>query len=412
VLFLADRKAPIATVQVFYHVGSKDESPGRRGIAHMFEHMMFKGTARVPPEEHARMLKEVGGIANAYTTEDLTVYHQTIPPSYVGFALELEADRMRNLRLVPATVDAERKVVIEEKQLRIDNSPIGQALETFRATAFERHPYRWTAAGVLEDLQKLSVDDCRRFYDAYYQPNNATLVIVGDLGEGEVRRLVERHFGAIPRGTDPPRVIVSEPPQTKPRDRTLERPVELPVMIGGYHIPRAGHPDLPALRVLAAVLAEGESSRLHRRLVRGERLAVAAGGVTEALEDAGLFMVFALHLPDRDAARIRQVLFEEIATIRREAVSAEELERAKNQLAAQHVYGLEGVDGIAGQLGEARYVLGDWRRFLEGAERYLAVTAADVTRVAGTYLRDEGLTLVTLRPRGAQAGPGRTGVGR
>src|SRR4051812_4327946 len=205
VLLLEDHKAPIATVQVFYRVGSQDEHPGIRGIAHMFEHMMFKGTERVPPEAHARLLKEVGGVTNAFTTEDLTAYHDTVPPSYVGFALELEAERMRHLKLLPATVSSERDVVIEEKRLRIDNDPVGKALELFRATAFVRHPYQWTAIGTVEDLRSVTVADCQKFYDTYYQPNNAMLIIVGDVREAEARRLVDQHFGPVPRGSAPPR---------------------------------------------------------------------------------------------------------------------------------------------------------------------------------------------------------------
>ena len=219
VLFLPNHKAPIATVQVFYHVGSKDEHVGIRGVAHMFEHMMFKGTEHVAPEEHARLLKEVGGQVNAFTTEDLTAYHDTVPPSYLGFAMQLEAERMRSLKLFPAIIDSERKVVEEEKRLRIDNNPIGKAIERFRALAYTKHPYNWTAIGTIEDLDKVTPEDCQKFYDTYYQPNNATLIVVGDVQEAEVRSLADKYFGPIPRGAEPPRNYVEEPPQTAMRSR-------------------------------------------------------------------------------------------------------------------------------------------------------------------------------------------------
>jgi zinc protease len=396
VLFLADHKAPIASVYVFYHVGSKDEHVGIRGVAHMFEHMMFKGSERVPPEQHARLLKEVGGQVNAYTTEDVTAYHDTVPPSYVGFALELEAERMRNLKLLPSTVDSERRVVEEEKRLRVDNDPVGKAIEQFRLLAYAKHPYNWTPIGTIEDLEKVRPADCQAFYDRYYRPNNATLIIVGDVEESEVRGLVEKHFGAIPRGPDPPRNTIEEPPQTAPRTSTLRMEVQLPVLVGGYHIPRASDPDVPALEVLATILSAGESSRLHQRLVRRDRLAVAAGGLTEALEDPGLFIVYAAYLPDRDGAKVEAALAEEIARVRDKPVTADELEKAKNQLAAGFVFGLQTVDGVAQALGRAQYVEGDWRRFVAGASRYLAVTAADVQRVARTYLGDAALTRVTV----------------
>jgi zinc protease len=401
VLFLADHKAPIATVQVFYHVGSKDEHIGIRGVAHMFEHMMFKGSTHVPPEEHARLLKEVGGQVNAFTTEDLTAYHDTVPPSYVGFAMQLEAERMRQLKLFPATVDSERHVVEEEKRLRIDNDPVGKAIERFRALAYLKHPYNWTAIGTIEDLEKVTPADCQRFYDSYYQPNNATLIVVGDLDEGTVRKLADEAFGSIPRGPAPPRTPVEEPPQTAARNATLAVEVQIPVFVGGYHIPRAADPDLPALEVLATILSGGESSRLHQRLVRHDHLAIAAGGLTEPLEDPGLFIVYAAYLPDRDPAKVAAALAEEIARVRDKPVTPEELDRAKNQLAAGFVFGLQTVDGVAQALGHAEYVEGDWHRFVEGATRYLAVTAADVQRVARKYLVDANLTRVTLTPTGA-----------
>jgi zinc protease len=396
VLFLADHKAPIATVQVFYHVGSKDERVGIRGVAHMFEHMMFKGSRHVPPEQHARLLKEVGGQVNAFTTEDLTAYHDTVPPSYVGFALELEAERMRNLLLTPTTVDSERRVVEEEKRLRVDNDPVGKAIEAFRALAYAKHPYNWTPIGTIEDLESVKPADCQAFYDRYYRPGNATLIVVGDVEEQATRALVDKHFGAIPPGPEPTRAYAIEPPQTALRTSTLRLEVQLPVVVGGYHIPRAADPDVPALEVLATILSSGESSRLHQRLVRKDRLAIAAGGVAQALEDPGLFIVYAAYLPDRDGSKVEAALAEEVARVRDQPVTVSELDKAKNQLAAGFVFGLQTVDGIAQALGNAQYVEGDWRRFVEGASRYLAVTVADVQRVARKYLADASLTRVTL----------------
>jgi zinc protease len=398
VLFLADHKAPIATVQVFYHVGSKDEHVGIRGVAHMFEHMMFKGSEHVPPEEHARLLKEVGGQTNAFTTEDVTAYHDTVPPSYVGFAMRLEAERMRQLKLFPGTINSERKVVEEEKRLRVDNNPIGKAIERFRALAYTKHPYSWTAIGTIEDLEKARPEDCQKFYDTYYQPNNATLIVVGDVEEASVRALALEHFGPLARGPEPPRAQVEEPPQTAPRQEKLQLEVQVPIVVGGYHIPRAADADVPALEVLATVLSGGESSRLHQRLVRRDHLALAAGGLAETMEAPGLFLIYAAYLPDRDAAKIQQALAEEVARARDQPVSPEELDKAKNQLAAGYIFGLQTVDGIAHELGEAQYIQGDWREFLAGATRYLAVTAADVERVARKYLVVTNLTLVTLQP--------------
>jgi zinc protease len=313
VLFLAEHKAPIATVQVFYHVGSKDEHVGIRGVAHMFEHMMFKGSQHVPPEEHARLLKEVGGQVNAFTDEDMTAYHDTVPPSYVGFALQLEAERMRQLKLMQQTVDSERQVVEEEKRLRIDNDPIGKAIEKFRALAFVKHPYNWTPIGTSRSREG-HARDCQRFYDTYYQPNNATLIVVGDVDERTVRKLDEQHFGPIPRGPRR-RAAVEEPPQTAMRAETLRIEVQIPVVVGGYHIPRAADPDMPALEVLATALSSGESSRMHQRLVRREHLAIARRRRRRGLEHPGCSSSTPRTCPI--ATRPRQaVLSEEIARVR------------------------------------------------------------------------------------------------
>jgi len=406
VLFLADHRAPVATVQVFYHVGSKDERVGIRGVAHMFEHMMFKGSARVPAEEHARMLRTLGGDANAFTTEDVTGYHQTIPPFAVAFTLQLEAERMRNLRLLPATVNSERKVVEEEKRLTIDNNPMGQVLERFRALAYAEHPYRWTALGTIEDLEAVTAADCQAFYDRYYRPNNATVVVVGDLDEGEVRRQVEDAFGPLPRGPALARSAAVEPPQKGLRRDTLHLEVQVPVVVGGFHVPRSRDPDAAVLDVLAAILSQGESARLTSHLVRRDRVAVEAGAVHEALEDPGLFVVYAAFLPDRGPGLVEQALRSELAAVRKEGVTEGEVMRAKNQLLAEHLQGLRSVEGIATALGTAAYVDGSWREVTASLRRMSRVTPADIQRVAEARLSEENLSLLRLLP----VGSGETGA--
>ncbi len=406
VLILEDHKAPIASVQVFYHAGSRDETVGTRGVAHMFEHMMFKGSEHVPPEAHARLLHEAGGLSNAFTTEDVTAYQQTVPASQVGFALQLEAERMRRLKLFPSTVDSERNVMMDERRQQVDTNLIGRALEVFRDLVFGQHPYRWTAAGVMDDLRRITPAECKKFYDTYYVPNNATVIVVGDVVAGDVRNLVEQHFGSILAGDDPPRAAIAMPPQTAMHEQVVQMPIDLPLIIGGYHIPAARHADIPVLQVLASVLGDGESSRLFQRLVRQEKLALGAGGDAQVMEDAGLFLVYAVHPPDSVEPRLRQLLLEEIVRVRTDGVTADELGRAKNQLAAQFIYGLESVDGLARELGVASYVLGDHRRFTDGTRRFLAVSADDIKRVAARYLVESNLTLLMLRPQVSPPAPG------
>ncbi|HEX9102928.1 MAG TPA: pitrilysin family protein, partial [Polyangia bacterium] len=351
VIFVPDHKAPVVTVQVFYHAGGKDEPAGKRGIAHMFEHMMFKGSTHVPPEEHARFIQLVGGENNAFTEDDTTGYHDTIPPSALDFTLKLEAERMRNLKLTQKTIDSERQVVEEELRLRVDNNPIGKALKAELAQAYTVHPYQISAAGEKKDLDTVTPADCQKFYDEYYRPNNAALVVVGDTDEATVKALADKYFGPLEKGPPPRHDAPKEPEQTAERDKTLELAVQLPIIIGGYHIPAGDSPDLFALEVLQRILSGGESSRLHQRLVRKDKTAVAAGGFVFAHEDPGLFLTFALYLPNMDAAKLKSALDEEIAKISTTKVDARELQKAKNQLAAQAVYQRERVSGLASNIG-------------------------------------------------------------
>ena len=250
---------------------------------------------------------------------------------------------------------------------------------------------------MIEDLQKVTPADCQRFYDTYYQPNNATVVVVGDVDEAAVRHALDTYFGPIPRAAAPPRAYPSEPTQLHTRDATLSLDANLPVFVAGYHIPAAASADAPALEVLAAILSSGQSSRLNQRLVRRDKVAVLAGGMADLMEDPGMFVVYAAHLPDKDVTRVRQALFDEVARVGRQQVSNEELARARNQLAASFLFGLESVDGVARELGLAEYVQGDWRAFSQRSARYASVTAAEVMRVAAKYLIDSNRTDVTLK---------------
>ena len=405
VLFVPDHKAPVVTVQVFYHAGAKDEPAGKRGIAHMFEHMMFKGSTHVPPEEHARFIQLVGGENNAFTQDDTTGYHDTVPPSALDFTMKLEAERMRNLKLTQKTIDSERQVVEEELRLRVENNPIGKALRSELALAYTTHPYRINAAGDKKDLDTVTPADCQKFYDEYYRPNNAALIVVGDTDEATVKALADKYFAPLEKGPTPRHDAPKEPEQNDLRAKTLEIPVQLPVIIGGYHIPAGAEPDIFALEVLQQILAGGESSRLHQRLVRKDKTAVAAGGFVFAHEDPGLFLTFALYLPNMDVEKLKTALDEEIGKIASAKVDARELQKAKNQLAARAVYQRERVSGLATNIGVDWVVAHDPARPFTSAAKFDAVTADDVMRVAKKYLSKTNLSMLTLVP----AKPGAAG---
>jgi zinc protease len=403
VVFVPDHKAPVVTVQMFYHVGSKDEPAGKRGMAHMFEHMMFKGSQHVPPEEHARFIASMGGSYNANTEDDRILTYNNVPPSALDFTVKLEAERMRGLLLTQKTIDSEREVVKEELRHQEQN-PVFQAFKVELATAYTKHPYQLLAAGERAYLDTVTVEDCRKFYDRYFRPNNAMLVVAGDTDEAAVKATVDKYFSPLEQGPAVTRDLPVEPPQNEERAKTLTLTVQLPVIIGGYHIPAGMSEDLYPLAVLNLILSGGESARLNQRLVRKDHSAVAALAFVFKHEDPGLFMVLALYLPGSDVAKIKGALDEEVAKVTTEPVTAKELTKAKNQLAAQAVYRRERVEDLATSIGQAWIVDHDpMHPFLADA-KYDAVTADDVMRVAKKYLVPSNRSLVTLlpKPRGAK----------
>ncbi len=397
VLFSPMRKVPVVTVQVWYHAGSKDEKVGIRGIAHMFEHMMFKGSKHVSPENHARMLSAVGGSVNAFTTDDVTAYHNTLPRQYMEFAMKLEAERMRALHLTDSTIKSEREVVKEEKRARMENSPIGRALEAIHDMAFTAHPYAWTPAGVIKDLDAIDRAACQKFYDIYYVPNNATLVVVGDVDEATVKAAAARQFGGIKKGAAPPRPTAVEPPQTKLRDKNADWPSQLAVVLGAYHIPHANHADIPPLKVMSTILSAGQSSRMYQALVRKGKLALAAGGFTREMEQPGLLYIYAVGLPGtHDLKKMQAALLAEVEKIAKGGVTKAELAKARNQISTGRLKGLRTVNGLASAVGMSTYVRGDPRAFLKDVALLDKVTSADIKRVAAAYLKRSNLSLLRL----------------
>jgi zinc protease len=403
VAFLPMPNAPSVTVQVWYHVGSKDEAANRRGSAHMFEHMMFKGTEHVRAEEHARHLSGLGGYVNAFTTEDVTAYHNTLPAEYLDFAMQLEADRMSNLWFRDEMIKTEKQVVKEEIRQQ-ENNPLYAGFLRFLEIAFTVHPYAWTAGGSLQDLDATSLQDLKDFYSRYYVPNNALLVVVGKASAAEVKASAETWFGKIDKGAEPPRPASEkvEPKQTAMR-REVVAPAQIGVIMRGYHIPEANHADIPALQVMALILSGGESSRLFESIVHKGKLAVQAGGQLVIREDPGLFMVFGAYLDAAGGDKLESALRAQIELLRKTPVKAAELLQAKNQLMAQFVFGLESVTGIANQIGNSWIQRGDPKRFLDDLNAFNKVSAADIKRVANLYLNENQTSVVVIPPGRAGA---------
>jgi zinc protease len=397
--------APVVAVQVWYHAGSKDEQRDRRGSAHMFEHMLFKGTAHVRPEAHAQFLNGIGGYVNAATDEDATHYINTLPSDYLDFALQLEAERMRNLLFRPDMIGAEKEVVKEEIRQQ-ENSPIAKGFLRFLDIAFTKHPYAWTAGGTIKDLDATGVDDLKKFYDAYYQPNNAMLVVVGKTTVADVKKSAEKWFGAIPKAADPARraTATDEPKQTAQRRETVE-PGQIGLTLVGWHIPPAKDKDVYSLQVASIILGAGESSRLKVRLKAVDpktKRATALDGGMESLvrEHPGMTIALGVYLDPAQAAAVEAAILDEVKKLGVKGPSGDELRKAKNQVQSGFLFSLENVQGLAEAIGRSWILTGSPTTFMGDVDQIEKVTAADVQRVVKTYLTSELATIVVIPPKG------------
>jgi len=386
VLIQEDPRNPIVAVQIFYRVGSRNELPGATGLAHFLEHMMFKGTPTHGRGEISRLIELNGGRDNAFTTKDMTGYHVSIAADRLDLVLGLEADRMRNLLLAPAEIDSERKVVMEERRTRIDDDPEGVVYEAMSSIAFLAHPYRWPIIGWMSDIARINPGELRAFYDTYYRPNNAILVIAGDVKAPAALAQVRRHFGPIPRGATPAPVTALEPDQSDERRVIVRKEAaQLPVVNIAWHVPNFRSEDAPALELLSTLLSEGRASRLYRHLVYDKRMALGAGGeYSYSSLDPTLFWFFATLLPGQSPESVEQALLAEVEQLKKEPVPAEELTRARNQIEASFVWEQDSVFTRASVLGRFE-MLGSWRMLDDFLPKVRAVTAADLQRVAQRY---------------------------
>jgi len=399
-----DHSTPIVNVQVWYHVGSKNDRPGRTGFAHLFEHMMFKGSKNVEPEQHASLVAGVGGQANAYTTEDVTVFWETVPSQYLPMALWLEADRMATLRIERGVFEREREVVKEERRMRVENQPYGRLPEIVNGYAFSVHPYRHPTIGSMADLEAASVEEVREFYRTFYVPDNATLAIAGDVDSRAAEELVTKYFARIPRpGRAVPRDIPAEPPHTSPRRLTLEESWPLPVVVVAHHVTFDGHPDSYPLHMASKILSDGQNSRIYRKLVYETGIALSAAGISNLSEHPNLFYAFAVVQPGHTTDEAEQALVKELDRLRTEPVSARELTGAKNQLTRDYVLGRETVQQKASVLAQASVLhQGDVGSADAEFDVFQRTTAADIQRVAQTYFAPGSRIVITVTPKPAK----------
>jgi predicted Zn-dependent peptidase len=394
-----DHSVPIVHLNLTYHVGSKNERPGRTGFAHLFEHLMFKGSKNVEPEAHTSMIASIGGQANAFTTEDETTFWETFPSQYLPMALWLEGDRMATLRITSETVVSEREVVKEERRLRVDNQPYGRLNEIIYDQVFTTHPYKHVPIGSMVDLDAATVGDVRDFYSTFYVPENATLTLVGDVDSTQALQLVAQYLGRVPKAPRPvPRDIPKEPAQTAERRATLTEPWPLPAVVVAYHVTYDGNPDSYPLHIAGKVLSDGQSSRIYRKLVYEQQLAVAAFGGPNLIEDPNIFYAVAIVQAGRTPDQVIAALIAEFDRLKSEPITDRELQRTKNQFARDYILNRESDQDKARVLSHAVVIHHDIKTADGEFDIFQSLTAADVQRVAKSYFTAANRTVLTLLP--------------
>ena len=398
VLLLEEPKAPVVTVQVWYKAGSRNEEAGKTGLAHMLEHMMFKGTPTIGPKQFDLLVTRNGGQDNAVTATDYTAYYEDFAADRVEMGLELEADRMAHLLIDEKELASERQVVIEERRLRFEDQPAGILGQTMRAVAFQANPYRNPSIGWPSDMLAWTREDLVQFYRTYYVPNNAILVVVGAVKKDALLPKIQTLFGSIPRKPDPPKMVTEEPPQLGERRVYVRKEAELPILFVVHHVVNLTHPDSFPLQVLAYILGGGESARFYQKLVYERQVASYAGADYNPVHvDPYLFGFSAGPLPGKTAEEVEQALYDEVARLQKDGVTEREVQKAKNQIEAEFIFAQDSAHNLAEMLGRYESVA-SWKLldgFLDGVRK---VTAADVQRVAQQYLTQDNRTVAILIP--------------
>ncbi|MGH7719279.1 MAG: M16 family metallopeptidase [Gemmatimonadaceae bacterium] len=393
VILSEDHSAQVVAVDVWYHVGSRDERPGRSGFAHLFEHMMFQGSSHVKKGEHFQLIERAGGQMNGTTQTDRTNYFQALPSNRLNLALWLEADRMRSLAVTDSNFHNQRETVKEERRLRVDNVPYIRAFMDELPALFDSAtclPYARSVIGSMDDLNAARTEDVKAFFDLYYTPNNATLTVTGDFEPAEAKRLIRAYFGAIPRGQDAPAVTCTQ--RFNPgemRKRVHDDKATIPAVAHAYRVPAYDDADTPALDLLATILGQGESSRLNRKLARDARAALNVQTILNPFgprRGPGVFVALGIVNQGVAPDSLDRLLAAEIASLAQGGVSAEELTKAQNSYRANRITERQRALSVAEALQGAAFFLGNPEAVNTDIDRYMKVTPEDIKRVAAKYL--------------------------
>jgi zinc protease len=387
---------PNANMYTFWKVGSRNEAPGITGLSHFFEHMMFNGSKHFGPKMFDRTMEAKGGSNNASTSNDLTIYKDWFPASSLETVFTLEADRIAHLSVDPKMVASERGVVLSERSTGLENSNVRLLMQEINGVAFQAHPYSWPVIGHESDIKAWTQDDLNRYFNVYYAPGNAVVVIVGDVKAGEVQKLATRYFGAIPKRAAPPAVRTVEPEQKGERRLFVAKEsASAANLMVAWKVPAASGPDYYALEVLQSILAEGKTSRLYRALV-DQQLATTVAAMSMDGFDPGLLYVYSVAAAKVEPARLEQALLAEVDRLVKDGVTEEELQKVKNQKLVGIYRELETINGKAEQLGANEVMFGDYRKMFDTPARYQALSTADIQRVAAKYLKKSQRTVGVL----------------
>ena len=400
VILHEDHSAPIVSQVVVYHVGSKNENPERTGFAHFFEHLMFEGSPNIPRGEFFKMVQNAGGELNAFTSFDKTVYFITVPANQLELAMWMESERMLHLKVDSIGIETQRGVVKEERRQNLDNRPYGSILEQTFSHAYKVHPYRWTPIGSFQYIDKATYDEFHQFYKSFYLPNNACLVIAGDIDVDKTKDMINKYYGDIPKGANEvfrPKEV--EPAQTaEVRDTVLDN-IQLPAIIEAYHMPAQGTKDYYALSMLTTLLSGGESSRLTKRLVDKEKIAVAVQSIPFDLEDPSLFLLFGVANFGKSLKDIEASIQEEIEKVKTSLITDDELTKIRNQEETGFIEKNSTVQGKAIELANYHIFFGDANLINSEIDKFMAVSKEDLQRVAKQYLAENNRTILYYLPK-------------
>lgn len=398
VIMVPDHRLPVMSQYTFYRVGSRNESTNVSGISHLFEHMMFKGSKKFGPGEFDTILESHGGYSNAYTTRDMTVYYESFPPHIVSTAMELNADRMGWLNLNPESLESERDVVKEERRMRTDNSITGILEELLYATAYKAHPYRWPVIGWMDDLNHITLQDCQEYFNRFYIPNNATLLLVGDCAVDNGARLVEQYYAGIPSHELPAGRFTTEPAQQGERRAVHYKQTQVESCMIGFHVPGVNNSDKFSLDILQTILGEGESSRFYNLLIYEKELVVSMSVEFEWCFDPSLFVVYAKLKPGKKVEEVESVIYSELEHIVQQGIKSEELQKAKTILLSSIIRGMKTAAGKGNRLGIIEMLLNDCQKVYELPAEYNQVTEHDVQLVVKKYFNERNRTVVSVLP--------------